>query len=365
MFALFLVGCSGLGWLRVSPDGRYTTVVVPVPKASEGGNQQTEEGELELRLYELQTGDTIPLTRFDLDNKMVVGCQWSPDSTRLTFLVGTQSDSSSEFQLQIHLFDMASRELTTLPMEAAGPAIWSRDGWYLLVASRPSAGSHGAIHWYRVDDWSLAHTLKLPRTLKLDEDNIVGSYLEWGVSLSDNPFTAIVHLSDGNLYRIQQHTLTALTTTGDVRGFWVAADGSRLRWVRMQEGEFLAVFERNLTTMAVRRLILVPSETVPLKNFLACRFSPSGELLAWADSRGLHGLHIRRAILRTFALKDTSPSRDSHQGIKVADDPAVMLFGFDWRGDEMLVVQWGGILDAYTFRSLLPPEAPHISSGAP
>jgi hypothetical protein len=75
VFGLFVLGClSGIGWVRVSPDKRYVTVVVPVSEPVD------EDTEWELRVLDLQTRATIPVRRFKMGQDWFAACQWSPDS---------------------------------------------------------------------------------------------------------------------------------------------------------------------------------------------------------------------------------------------------------------------------------------------
>jgi hypothetical protein len=232
VFGLFVLGClSGIGWVRVSPDRRYVTVVVPVSEPVD------EDTEWELRVLDLQTHEMIPVRRFE--GSFIAACQWSPDSQKLVFYCEEKGSDP------LYLFDVTTRELKPLPIEEVGPAIWSSDGQYLLVAYPLSNASSNAgktrlrLNWHRTSDWSKVHSVELPASS-------IGSLLEWGYVLPDEPFSAIVHLDDGNLYHVRDSVATPLTTTGDVRAFWISPQEKRLRWVRARPESFLAVFERRL-----------------------------------------------------------------------------------------------------------------------
>jgi dipeptidyl aminopeptidase/acylaminoacyl peptidase len=215
----------------------------------------------------------------------------------------------------LYMFDIASRKLTRLPIKELGVAAWSHDGEHLLVSHTLQRSRRTRLIWYRTSDWTKAHSVLLPRETMT---------VNWAQSLPHVPFGAVVLLSDRNLYLVQGSTIQQLTTTGDVVAFRVFPKEKRLRWVRYREGIFLAVFERNLTTMAVKRRMRI--DLSPFSGMiLACRFSPNGERLAWEEGTGIFVVTI--ATQQIHCLISFSPSESE-----------TVSAGFDWYGDDTLLI---------------------------
>jgi hypothetical protein len=318
VFGLFVLGClSGIGWVRVSPDKHYVTVVVPVSEPVD------EDTEWELRVLDLQTHEMIPVRRFE--GSFIAACQWSPDSQKLVFYCEEKGSDP------LYLFDVTTRELKPLPIEEVGPAIWSSDGQYLLVAYPLSNASSNAgktrlrLNWHRTSDWSKVHSVELPASS-------IGSLLEWGYVLPDEPFSAIVHLDDGNLYHVRDSVATPLTTTGDVRAFWISPQEKRLRWVRARPESFLAVFERRLDTGAVKRLVLLEPNDARVHQNSAYRFSPNGERLAWEAEDQVYILTISSQEVRWLGGKSVQKAqRASHRENSIEISTEMPTLGFDWQ----------------------------------
>jgi hypothetical protein len=338
VFGLFVLGClSGIGWVRVSPDRRYVTVVVPVSEPVD------EDTEWELRVLDLQTHEMIPVRRFE--GSFIAACQWSPDSQKLVFYCEEKGSDP------LYLFDVTTRELKPLPIEEVGPAIWSSDGQYLLVAYPLSNASSNAgktrlrLNWHRTSDWSKVHSVELPASS-------IGSLLEWGYVLPDEPFSAIVHLDDGNLYHVRDSVATPLTTTGDVRAFWISPQEKRLRWVRARPESFLAVFERRLDTGAVKRLVLLEPNDARVHQNSAYRFSPNGECLAWEAEDQVYILTISSREVRWLGGKSVQKAqRASHRENSIEISTEMPTLGFDWQNDDTLLILRAD-LEAYTFYRL-------------
>jgi hypothetical protein len=338
VFGLFVLGClSGIGWVRVSPDKHYVTVVVPVSEPVD------EDTEWELRVLDLQTHEMIPVRR--LEGSFIAACQWSPDSQKLVFYCEEKGSDP------LYLFDVTTRELKPLPIEEVGPAIWSSDGQYLLVAYPLSNASSNAgktrlrLNWHRTSDWSKVHSVELPAST-------IGSLLEWGYVLPDEPFSAIVHLDDGNLYHVRDSVATPLTTTGDVRAFWISPQEKRLRWVRARPESFLAVFERRLDTGAVKRLVLLEPNDARVHQNSAYRFSPNGECLAWEAEDQVYILTISSREVRWLGGKSVQKAqRASHRENSIEISTEMPTLGFDWQNDDTLLILRAD-LEAYTFYRL-------------
>lgn len=340
--ALLLLGCSGMGWVSVSPDGKYVTFVGSVP------DQEDDRKELDLRLYNLQTGESTSLIVLDLENRWIGSCQWSPDSRKIVFSV--IDDVKSEQKMRLYMYDLSTQQFAALPIEDAGTACWSADGRYLLAAcitGAPTVKPQLYLNWHRVSDWNRVHSVAMPKGLQH------ASLLQWAVGLTDEQFHSFVHLAtqlgtEGNLYRVRGNNIKPLTTTGDVTTFWVAPAGDRMRWARAKPGRFIAVFERDLTTDEVRRLRLLDSSEESIAEGYAYRFSPGGVRLAWHQATGVYLLDISTGELLRIVSSFPVPKDGSIKLIQDWDG----VVGFDWRDDDTLIVQRSNRLDVHTMRDL-------------
>lgn len=376
LIALWLSGCGDQGWVRVSPDGRATTVIREL-KVSE------DERYAELALYEFDRDDTTPIVQFSLaDNpklpfQWLVGCHWTPDSRALSFIVleaepatpdepapvgNTEAEGASERQegrASLMLYELASRKLLRLPIDSPAAAQWSRDGKYLMVYHENT----DTVAVYRAGPWTRVGAVEVP-----DEyyNGIIA--WDWAALLSDAPLSALVLLGaageargeggcwssstrEGNLYLLQGGRLTPFTTSGDVQAFWVDATNSVVRWARVQHEKYLAVFERSLHSGAPRRLALIPHETLPADaRFYDTyyRFSPQGDKLAWYTPDGFYALNIASGAVRTLSAAHPNEAR----GDVVSKLETTGCVGFDWRDNETLVIQRGEELEQVSIRRL-------------
>ncbi|MDW8107041.1 MAG: hypothetical protein RMK45_06130 [Armatimonadota bacterium] len=381
LIALGLSACGDPGVVRVSPDGRYTTVVRPL-----------SDRNLELALHDLETNETTPilrLTRPDPDDGRlypafwVTSCQWRPDSRAVSFLLYTEDEQalkhlveqkdlqthfaeSSERQsaLAVLLYELGSQKLQRLPVELPIAAVWSRDGKHLLVYHLKQEHEQPMVSVYRTDTWVRVGAFPLPEGYYHE----IVSW-EWATLLSQAPLTAIVYLGEtvyetngwvssreGSLYLMRNGQWMPLTTTNDVQAYWVDATGSKVRWVRVEESEFLVVFERRLLGGAPTRIFLITPEA-DLGNLGAkevCdeaeyyRFSPSGDKLAWYNPTGFYVLNLNTGKIRRllgFYPKGTT------QGT-VSEYDTASIVGFDWRDNETLVIQRGKELELVSVRRL-------------
>jgi len=374
----WLSGCGDQGWVRVSPDGKYTTLIREV-KLSE------EEGYLELLLYDFERHETTLIARFSPDGRpklplgWVMNCQWTPDSRALSFVATESEETPSEnapalsvqesealdeaqpSRRYLMLYERASRKLLRLPIESPSAANWSRDGKYLIVYDEQSE----TISVYRSGVWTRVGSVEVPSAYY---DRVVS--WEWAVLLSDAPLGALVLLGDtvsraqwgdtnfveegarqGNLYLLREGRLTPFTTSNDVQAFWVDDAQSIVRWVRVKHGEYLAVFERTLHGDAPRRLILIPHPTHKSDakaHSTYYRFSPGGDKLAWYTDEGFYVLDIARGVVRTL---HTAQSKSAQGGI-VSELETLGFYGFDWRDNESLVIQRGDDLEMVSVRRL-------------
>lgn len=376
LIALGLSACGDPGVVRVSPDGRYTTVIRPLSDQS-----------LELALYDLETDETTPILRLTRPHpedghqhlaSLVFGCQWRPDSRAVSFLFHTEDEqalehpaepaesSERESVLAVFLYEIGSQKLLRLPVELPTAATWSRDGKYLLVYhhKREHEDEQPVVSVYRTDTWVRVGAFPLPEGCYRE----VVSW-EWATLLSQAPLTMIVYLGEvsyqtggwvytrkGDLYLMRNGQWMPLTTTNDVQAYWVDSTGSRARWVRVKEGEFLAVFERRLLGGAPTRIFLITpkADLGTLEASAVCdeaeyyRFAPSGDKLAWYNPTGFYVLHLNTGKIRR--LVGFEP-KGATQGT-VSEYDADSIVGFDWRGNDTLVIQRGEELELVSVRRL-------------
>jgi hypothetical protein len=383
--AVLFSGCGDQGWVHVSPDGQYVTIVRQPPDAP------ADSADLELALYHIDRRQTTPIVRFSLDEGSphagwVNNCQWTPDSRAVCFSwlraeapTDTQATPSengdatpadtaqtSDAKYSLMLYEVASGRLTELPISVQSPR-WSADGKYLMGLGGDE--EQPSILIYRTDTWVCTQQIRIPKEYY---DKVVA--WDWAHWLRSDPPMAVVHLGTvdsqisgdllwwvvspparlGNLYLLRGTQLIPLTTTGDVQAFWVDRSGVVTRWVRVEHGKFLAVFERPLQGGAPRRLALIPNETLPANaehNETYYRFSPDGQRLAWYTDEGFYVLDIATGVVHTLnAYTPKVVKQGALQKMGLAS-----LLGFDWRDAETLVIQRDtGQLELYSVRVLNP-----------
>ncbi|MFN7018766.1 MAG: hypothetical protein ACK4RG_05765 [Fimbriimonadales bacterium] len=378
--ALSLSGCGDQGWVRVSPDGKYATVVIPQEISD-------EEKYAELSLYDLDRNTITPIARFALETQApstipflwIANCQWMPDSRALSFIaievppseptpttdsIDEKDCGTEEASYRVILYELGSGMLKRLPIEEPAAAQWSRDGKYLIVYHE----NNDTIAVYRAETWVRVAALEVPDDYY---DNIIS--WEWAAMLAETPMSMLVLLggtarqvsskttddscwySDtvrvGNLYLVRGGQMVPFTTTQDVLAFWVDATQTVVRWARVKHENYIAVFERSVYGGAPKRLALLPHAEVPVNaedDETYFRFSPNGDKLAWYDSEGLYVLDIPSGVVHRLTA---ASARNARGGVlqQFEDDSPV---GFDWRGNETLVIQRGLDLETLSVRSL-------------
>jgi hypothetical protein len=380
--AVLFSGCGDQGWVRVSPDGQYVTVVRQPPDAP------ADSADPELALYHIDRRETTPIVRFLDKNSPYAGwvynCQWTPDSRAVCFTRlhpeespeaeatpsengdATPADAAqtSDAKYSLMLYEVASGRLTELPISVQAPR-WSADGKSLMGLGGDE--EQPSILIYRTDTWVCTQQIRIPTEYY---DKVVA--WDWAHWLRSDPPMAVVHLGTvdsqisgdllwwvlspparlGNLYLLRGTQLIPLTTTGDVQAFWVDKSGVVMRWARVKHGKFLAVFERPLQGGAPRRLALIPNETLPANaehNETYYRFSPDGQRLAWYTDEGFYVLDIATGVVHTLnAYTPKVVKQGALQKMGLASP-----FGFDWRDAETLVIQRDGQLELHTVGRLL------------
>jgi hypothetical protein len=380
--AVLFSGCGDQGWVRVSPDGQYVTVVRQPPDAP------ADSADPELALYHIDRRETTPIVRFLDKNSPYAGwvynCQWTPDSRAVCFTrlhpeespeaEATPSENgenspadaaqTSDAKYSLMLYEVASGRLTELPISVQAPR-WSADGKSLMGLGGDE--EQPSILIYRTDTWVCTQQIRIPTEYY---DKVVA--WDWAHWLRSDPPMAVVHLGTvdsqisgdllwwvlspparlGNLYLLRGTQLIPLTTTGDVQAFWVDKSGVVMRWARVKHGKFLAVFERPLQGGAPRRLALIPNDTLPANarvDQTYYRFSPDGQRLAWYTDEGFYVLDIATGVVHTLnAYTPKVVKQGALQKMGLASP-----FGFDWRDAETLIIQRDGQLELHTVRRLL------------
>jgi hypothetical protein len=383
--AVLFSGCGDQGWVRVSPDGQYVTIVRQPPDAP------ADSADLELALHHIDRRQTTPIVRFSLDENSphagwIWNCQWTPDSRAICFTwlhatdspetettlsengenSPTETAQTSNAKYSLMLYEVASGRLVKLPIAVDAPR-WSADGKHLMGLSADE--EQPSIHIYRTDTWVRTQRIPIPKDYY---DKVV--VWDWAYWVQSDPPMAVVQLGAvsslrsaqwdgwifspqvrcGNLYLLRGAQLVPLTTTGDVQAFWVDRSGVVMRWVRVEHGKFLAVFERPLQGGAPRRLALIPNDTLsanarPDETYY--RFSPDGQRLAWYIDEGFYVLDIATGVVHTLnAYTPKVVKQGALQKMGLASP-----FGFDWRDAETLVIQRDtGQLELHSVRVLNP-----------
>jgi hypothetical protein len=380
--AVLFSGCGDQGWVRVSPDGQYATIVRQPPDAP------ADSADPELALYHIDRRETTPIVRFLDKNSPYAGwvynCQWTPDSRAVCFTrlhpeespeaEATPSENgenspaetaqTSNPKYSLVLYEVASGRLMELPIAVEAPR-WSADGKYLMGLGGDE--EQPSILIYRTDTWVCTQQIRIPTEYY---DKVVA--WDWAHWLRSDPPMAVVHLGTvdsqisgdllwwvlspparlGNLYLLRGTQLIPLTTTGDVQAFWVDKSGVVMRWARVKHGKFLAVFERPLQGGAPRRLALIPNDTLPANarvDQTYYRFSPDGQRLAWYTDEGFYVLDIATGVVHTLnAYTPKVVKQGALQKMGLASP-----FGFDWRDAETLIIQRDGQLELHTVGRLL------------
>lgn len=341
-----LLGCAGVfNWVRVSPDGDYVTLVNHAEKTIDI-----------LLLYDLSRRESQVVYKrpSEEESLLLYDVQWRPDSRAFSFIVqpepfqdGGLYAEEKDNQSALMLFEINSRRLLKLPIDAPKLARWSRDGRRLLTLKSGSK-TQSTLEIYATDAWVRLRTLPMPEDAQfVSPDTLLMQLLddETVVALMDLPASAEesnpTRPAGKNLYRFHFNRWQPLTTTGDVYTFWIAPLQDRVRWVRVVSGQGLAVFERPLPTHVPRRLAFISHEIAPAREGQVYRFSPDGNQLAWVIEETLYVLNLSEGTVRTFGIIDLQPQTVSLGIWGETKQMRYPMYGFDWRGNDALVLQRG------------------------
>lgn len=172
----------------------------------------------------------------------VSGPVWSRDGRTLAYIADGQ---------KLIMLEMKDKKFRVLDTNAVSPAAWSRDSALFAVVHQNEKGGLQARIRYRN-----GQTFLPPITLPF---NVVPSAFP-PVRFLTNTTNIIVAGGDGgknDLYLLDQGEVVRLTSTGDILGFAVSADGTRLRWVRASPNThyiLLQIYEMNIDTRTLRKL---------------------------------------------------------------------------------------------------------------
>ena len=166
---------------------------------------------------------------------------WSRDGGLLTYLADGQ---------KLTFYDLAKRQTRTMDSNAVSPAAWSRDLGLFGVIHKNEAGNLQAHVRYRNGQTFLP-------AIDLPFHSVPSLYCP--LHFLTNSTNMIVAGGDGgknDLYLIDQGDVVRLTSTGDVLGFAVSADGTRVRWIRASPNTryiLLQIYEMTIDTRTIRK----------------------------------------------------------------------------------------------------------------
>ena len=167
---------------------------------------------------------------------------WSPDASKLAFIApgGT-----------LTILDKETQKSITPETSAVSPVAWSPDSDFLAVVLANEAGGLKLKSLHTNGDMALTVALpfaKLGTGLSLP--------LAW-VPTTDNVIIAGGDGTKTDLYLMEQGQVVPLTTTGDVLGFGVSDDGSRVRWIMKSRNThyiLFSIYEMQLAKRTVTKL---------------------------------------------------------------------------------------------------------------
>jgi WD40 repeat protein len=167
---------------------------------------------------------------------------WSPDGKTLAYLTNSG---------RIVFLDMMTQARREVGDNSIAPAVWSPDSKKAALFHRTEEGTLSVTLHYR--DGGDARVIPLPFPAQsLPPDSAPA----W-IAATDNLVLLIADGKQRDLYVIEQGVPARLTTTGDVLGFALSADGRRVRYARRSANAryiLFSVYELTIQTRAVKKL---------------------------------------------------------------------------------------------------------------
>ena len=152
---------------------------------------------------------------------------WSPDGKKVAFVAN---------RMNLTVLDTASHQTISPDSSAVSPIAWSPDSRFLGYVRTAEKGGLELRTLHDNGDMALAVPLPFSKLT-------VGSMaaITW-VPTTDNVIVAGGDSGKTDLYLIDQGQVVPLTTTGDVLGFAVSANGERVRWVMKSRNTHYILF---------------------------------------------------------------------------------------------------------------------------
>lgn len=215
-----LVGCAPQGTVALSPDGKRVAAIWPIGD------------EVKLAIGSQNGSDWRPVADINIDG----GLSWSPNGRWLT----VQTSNG------VRLFDLKlGRFRGSFGPGSSVPVAWRPDtGQVAYIAHTPDAAGTAVV------TYSLADQRETGRTTigKVDPISALWIPRNDGQALLDDR---------GNVWAVEQGEVRRVTTTGDVVGIGLSADGQDLVWARKglsPKQTLLTVWAYHLERRSVRRL---------------------------------------------------------------------------------------------------------------
>ena len=167
---------------------------------------------------------------------------WSPDSRTLAYLADAQT---------LSFYDTLKQQRKSLNDNTLAPIAWSRDSALFASIHKTESGNLQALIRYRSGGGFLP-------AINLPFHSVPSTYLPLGwIANTTNVIVAGGDNGKYDLYLLDQGEVVRLTSTGDVLGFVVSADGATVRWVRRSPNTryiLLSPYEMNIDTRTIRKL---------------------------------------------------------------------------------------------------------------
>lgn len=187
------------------------------------------------------TSPTVPVAALPNTNAAFAP-NWSPDNRTIAYLADGQT---------LTLYDTVKQQRKSLNDNTLAPIAWSHDSSLFASVHKTQVGTLQALIRYRSGGGFLP-AIDLPFRSVPSTYNPLG----W-IANTTNVIVAGGDSGNYDLYLVDQGELVRLTSTRDVLGFGVSADGATVRWVRRSPNTryiLLSVYEMTIDTRTIRKL---------------------------------------------------------------------------------------------------------------